>query len=97
MGKIPESGPWSAAFGSWRDMLAYAVPQDRALSTQPWHGRITSQEIRLDIPLEACEPLEGKVVSRAAAAIVGDAEPFCFRVAALRFRFDSEKHERLDA
>ncbi len=86
----PEFGPWSAAFGTWKEMLGYVVPQDRALSTQPWHGRMTQQEIRLDIPLEACEPLEGTVVSKAAAAIVGDARPFCFRVASVRFRFDAE-------
>ncbi len=91
----PASGPWSAAFGSWKEMLAYVVPQDRAFSTQPWHGRVTRQEIRLEIPLEACEPLEGRVVSRAAAALVGDAEPFCFRVASVRFRFDREDDDPL--
>src|SRR5215471_9751785 len=41
----------------------------------------------LDVP----EPLEGRISSRAAAAIAGDVEPFCFRVAAVRFRFDREK------
>lgn len=91
----PESGPWSAAFGSWTEMLAFIVPQDRALSTQPWRGLVTRQEIHLDIPLEACEPLEGMVDSRAASAIVGDAQPFCFRVAAVRFRFEGEKHDPL--
>jgi hypothetical protein len=91
----PASGPWSAAFASWGEMLAYVVPQDRGFSTQPWHGRITRQEIRLDIPVEACEPLEGKVSSKAAAAIVGDAAPFCFRVAAVRFRFDAEEYDRM--
>jgi hypothetical protein len=96
-GKAPESGPWSAAFGSWREMLEYAVPQDRALSTQPWHDRVTRQEIRLDIPIAACEPLEGRVVSRSASSIVGDAEPFCFRVAAVQFRFDSEEYDPLEA
>ena len=90
------SGPWSAAFGSWKEMLTYAVPQDRALSTQPWRGRITRQEIRLDIPVESCEPLEGKVSSRAAAGYVGDAEPFCFRVASVKFRFDSEAYDPMD-
>src|SRR6185295_4332325 len=91
----PASGPWSAAFASWREMLAYVVPQDRGFSTQPWHGRVTRQEIRLEIPLEACEPLEGRVTSRAAAAIVGDAEPFCFRVASVKFRFDGEEFDPL--
>ncbi len=91
----PASGPWSAAFGSWKEMLAYVVPQDRGFSTQPWHGRVTRQEIRLEIPIEACEPLEGRVTSRAAAAIVGAAEPFCFRVAGVRFRFDREEYDPL--
>jgi hypothetical protein len=89
----PATGPWSPAFASWREMLAYVVPQDRGFSTQPWHGRVTRQEIRLDIPLESCEPLEGRVASRAARAIAGDAEPFCFRVAAVRFRFDAEEYD----
>jgi hypothetical protein len=92
----PATGPWSAAFPTWNEMLAYVVPQDRGFSTQPWHGRVTRQEILLDIPLEACEPLEGTVASRAAAAIVGDAAPFCFRVAAVRFRFDAEEYDPLD-
>jgi len=92
----PASGPWSAAFGSWKEMLGYIVPQDRGFSTQPWHGRVTRQEIRLQIPIEACQPLEGSVASRAAAAIVGDAEPFCFRVAKVSFRFDGEEFDPLE-
>jgi hypothetical protein len=91
----PESGPWSAVFPSWKDMLAGVVPQDRALSTQPWYGRVTRQEIRLDIPMEACRPLEGTVTSRAAAAWVKEAQPFCFRVENVAFRFDAEKHSPL--
>lgn len=93
----PATGPWAAAFPTWRDMLAYVVPQDRALSVQPWHGRVTRQEIRLEIPLDACEPLQGRVTSRAAAAILGEAEPFCFRVPAVRFRFDAETYDPLGA
>lgn len=89
----PATGPWSAAFSSWKEMLAFVVPQDRGFSTQIWHGRVTRQEIRLDIPPEACEPLEGRVTSRAAARIAGDAAPFCFRVAAVRFRFDAEEYD----
>jgi hypothetical protein len=90
-------GPWSAAFGSFDEMLAYVVPQDRALSTQPWHDRVTRQEIRLGIALDACEPLEGPVTSRAARAIVGDAEPFCFLVRRVPFRFDAERYDPLPA
>lgn len=95
-GRTPESGPWSAAFATWGEMLEYVVPQDRALSVQPWHGHVTRQEIRLEIPLEACEPLEGRVTSRLAAAIAGDAEPFCFRVPRLELSFDSEVHDPME-
>jgi hypothetical protein len=91
----PESGPWSAAFTSWKDMLACIVPQERALSTQPWHGRVTRQEIRLDIPLEDCRPQEGTVTSRTAAAWVKEAQPFCFRVEKVTFHFDSETYSPL--
>lgn len=86
-------GPWRACFASPEEMLAYAVPQDRAFSVQPWYGRVTRQEIDLGIPLTACEPLEGAVTSRLAGAIAGDAEPFCFRVAEVSFRFEREEHE----
>ncbi len=55
-------------------MLGVSVPQDRALSSQPGSGRTPWEEIRLDIPREACAPLEAEVRSRAAAALVGDAE-----------------------
>jgi hypothetical protein len=91
----PATGPWSAAFGSWKEMLECIVPQDRALSTQPWHNRVTRQEIRLDIPFEACTPLDGSVRSRAASSFVGDAEPFCFHVEKVRFRFDDEAYDPL--
>jgi hypothetical protein len=55
----------------------------------------TRQEIFLEIPIEACEPLEGRVSSRAASAIVGEARPFFFRIASVRFRFDREEHDPL--
>jgi hypothetical protein len=86
-------GAWSECFDSWRDMLAYCVPQDRALASQPWYGRITRQEIELGIPLEACRPLRGKVYSRAAKSIVGEDaanEPLCFYVDHVRFRYLGE-------
>ena len=50
---------------------------------------------QLDIPLDACEPLEGALFSQAARAIVGDAMPFAFRVANVNFRFYAERHDRL--
>ncbi|HEX6779725.1 MAG TPA: DUF2071 domain-containing protein, partial [Ktedonobacterales bacterium] len=95
-GERPTSGPWSACFESYEAMLACCVPQDRALSYQPWYSRVTRQEITLGIPLEACEPLEGDVCSRFAQALVGDAAPFCFRVASVYFRFEREEYDRIE-
>jgi hypothetical protein len=89
----PETGPWSEVFASYREMLAYTVPQDRALSADHGQDYIARQEIRLDIPIDSCEPLHGPVVSKMAAVLVGDAEPFCFRIAGVRFRFDTEERD----
>lgn len=94
-GALPDAGPWSICFASYAAMLAYCVPQDRAMSSQPWYGCITRQEIDLGIPLNACEPLIGTVHSRAARAFVGDAIPFCFRVARVQFLFAREEYDRL--
>lgn len=91
----PEKGQWSLCFASYEEMLAYCVPQDRAFSSQPWYSRLTQQEIKLDIPLDACKSLEGIVYSRAALKFVGDATPFCFFVANVSFRFEQEIHARL--
>lgn len=91
----PTSGAWSLAFESYEAMLAHIVPQDRAFSVQPWHARLTRQEIQLGIPLEACQPLEGEVNSATARALVGESRPFCFYVPRVTFRFDQEVHERL--
>ncbi len=84
---------WDDCFASYRDFLAYCVPQDRALSAQPWYGRITRQEIRLGIPLEECEPLQGEVRSRAAEQYVGGTAALCFRVPRVAFRFDRERYD----
>jgi hypothetical protein len=86
--------PWSECYADWRAMLAGNVPQDRAMSTQPWAERLTCQEIDLGIPLEVCERLEGEVHSAAARAIVGDASPLCFRVPRVAFRFTREDRHR---
>lgn len=94
--KAPEmSGAWKECFATFRDLLAFAVPQDRAMSTQPSAGTVTRQEIELGIPLDACEPLEGEVESRAARAIAGDSRPICFRVPAVLFRFEVEEKDPL--
>jgi hypothetical protein len=86
--------PWKECFDTYRGLLAYCVPQDRAFSSQPWYGRITRQEIVLGIPLDSCEPLAGEVHSRAAAVFVGDVEPLCFRVARVAFCFEREEHDQ---
>jgi len=66
-----------------------------------WHalapradGAIVSLDIELGIPLDACEPLEGAVSSRAARAIAGAAIPFAFRVPAVPFRFRGQRSLR---
>jgi hypothetical protein len=88
--------PWSACFEGWRGFLAYCVPQDRAMASQPWQGTVSRQEIDLGIPLDACEPLEGEVRSEAARAIAGDAAPLCFRVARVSFLFTGEAYDSLE-
>ncbi|MGD0524612.1 MAG: DUF2071 domain-containing protein [Polyangiaceae bacterium] len=85
---------WDACFADPRAMLAYCVPQDRAMSTEPWRQCTTRDEIDLGIPLDACEPLEGTVRSRAAEAIVGDIEPVCFRVPSVAFVLRGEERDR---
>lgn len=82
--------PWSDCFASWEDFLAYSVPQDRMLVAYPWQSHYTRLEIDFEIPLESCEPLDGVVRSRAISAIVGDAEPLCFRVPKVGFAFAEE-------
>jgi hypothetical protein len=88
-GELPQ--PWRACWESYGDFLLDCVPKDRALSAQPWYGRLTSQEIHLGIQPADCEPLEGEVRSRAAAAVVGEVKPVCFRVAKVAFRFTGEQ------
>jgi hypothetical protein len=88
--------PWDLCFADYQGFLAYCVPQDRALSSQPWSACITRQEIHLGIPLESCEPLSGEIESHAARAIVGAASierPLCFRVPSVAFRFDAEHRD----
>ena len=87
------TGAWRECWDDYRAFLAYCVPQDRAMSSQPLRKRVSRQEIELGIAVSACEPLEGTVVSKAAQAIAGDAEPLCFRVPAVHFRFSMEHHD----
>lgn len=87
------SAAFDACWPTFRAFLAYAVPQNRAMSSQPRKHRVSRQEIHIPIALDACEPLEGTVVSRAAAEIAGDAPAICFRVPAVAFRFKHEAHD----
>lgn len=89
----PTDGPWRACFPAWRELLAYVVPQDRVLVPRA-DGTLASLDIELGIPLDACEPLEGEVRSRAARAVAGAAIPFAFRVPAVAFRFRGERSLR---
>jgi hypothetical protein len=93
---IPEptlTQPWDICFGSWLKLLEYCVPQDRAMSSQPWFNRVTRQEISLNIPLDECKPLAGTINSKAAETIVGNATPVCFLVKKLSFRLLKEEFD----
>lgn len=85
--------PWNLCFADYRAFLSYCVPQDRAISTQPWYQRITRQEIRLGIPLDTCQPMTGHVASQAAQAIIGAAEPICFRVPEVAFVLETQEFD----
>ncbi|MBK7861165.1 MAG: DUF2071 domain-containing protein [Archangiaceae bacterium] len=84
---------WAEVFGSFDAMLEYVVPQNRALSSQPYRSRITRQEIDLPIATADCTLLEGTVESQAARAIAADAAPLCFHVPKVGFLFSEEVHE----
>lgn len=83
------SPPWDQCFESWRDFLAYCVPQDRAMCVAD--GRVIRQEIDLGIPLDACRPLAGQVSSSTARAIAADAAPLCFLVDRVAFSFHRQE------
>ena len=87
------TGAWAECWPSFRDFLAYCVPQDRAMSSQPLRGRISRQEIDLGIPLDICVPLTGTVKSKLAAEIAPGAEPICFYVPSVEFEFSVEAHD----
>ncbi|MBK8258236.1 MAG: DUF2071 domain-containing protein [Polyangiaceae bacterium] len=86
---------WKECFPSFQAFLEYCVPQDRAFSTQLAANTITRQEIHLGIPLSICEPMTGEVNSPSAAAIVGTAQPVCFRVPNVNFVFETEEKDEL--
>jgi hypothetical protein len=91
--ELPLTTPWNECFGSFRQMLAYCVPQDRALTSQPWTGRVLRQEIELGIPLEKCRPMAGEVISKSAGQIAGEARPICFMVDQVRFCYFGETYD----
>ncbi len=84
---------WRECFESYRAMLGWCVPQQRALSSQPWYRRIVRQEVRLDIPLSDCRPLAGSVASQAVREIVGDAVEVCFCVPNVAFSLMREEYD----
>lgn len=86
------TGAWAECWTDYREFLSYCVPQDRAMSSQPLRRRVSRQEIDLGIPIDVCTPLEGSVVSRAAAAIA-TSEPLCFHVPHVSFTFSIEAHD----
>jgi hypothetical protein len=88
---------WRACFADYRSFLSYCVPQDRALSCQPFYNRLTRQEISLGIPLESCIPLTGHVSSKTLERLVGNAEPVCFMVPKVNFHLTAEIRETLRA
>lgn len=88
-------GAWRACWPDLAAFLNYCVPQDRAMSTQPWIDRVTRHEIELGIDPARCVPLAGTVTSRRAAALTGDAPALCFLASAVRFRFAVERHDPL--
>lgn len=90
-------GVFPECFQDFDEFLSYCVPQDRALSSQPWYHQVTSQEIELGIDRRDCQPLEGEVDSRAlptllsidgASASSSLSRPLCFRVPRVNFVFD---------
>jgi hypothetical protein len=87
------TGRWKECFATWEEMLAYIVPQDRAMCVA-WRGSerwVVRQEIELGIPLSSCEPMSGSVESAAAGAVVGEAgEALCFVVERVAFSFTRE-------
>lgn len=86
-------GAWRECFGDWTGFLNYCVPQNRAMSAQPWHARVTRHEITLPIDVAKAQPLAGDVRSSTARKYVGDSAPVCFRVAGLHFTFEAELHD----
>lgn len=87
-------GAWAEVWPSRDAFLAYCVPQHRALSSQPWRGRVTRQEIQLGIRSEDCVDYEGDLHAAAADAIAGDAARRIFVAPEVDFSFDSERHDQ---
>ncbi|MEZ4393825.1 MAG: DUF2071 domain-containing protein [Polyangiales bacterium] len=87
--------PWQSCFADFRALLEYCVPQDRAMDAQPWRARVSRQEIRLGIPLDACIRLEGEVRSEAARRVVGDARPLCVLAPGVEFVLRHEAYDPL--
>lgn len=90
--ELPE--PWKTCFDTFPAFLAYCVPQDRAMYSQPWYNRIVRQEIFLGIPLDVCERMRAEIASDAIREITGDASPpLVFRVPEVDFLFTKIEYD----
>lgn len=92
-GDVLPTAAWRECFESYRAMLAWCVPQQRALCSQPWYQRMVRQEVRLDIPLADCRPLAGSVLSQAVREVVGDAVEVSFCVPNVAFALMREEYD----
>lgn len=87
-------GAWLECFETFADFLAYCVPQERAIASQPFLNRISYQEIRLGIPLSECKPLTGTISSQSISRLVLNTPPVIFLAPALEFRFNKEHYRK---
>jgi hypothetical protein len=78
--------PWRACFADFPAVLAYCVPQERALAWDAGRGRVAPLTVRLDARLEDGELLNGDVHCPAANAVLGDAGFLGFRIPRLTVR-----------
>ena len=84
---------WGECFPSYRDFLAYCVPQDRALSSQAWYGRVTRQEIPSRHPARRMPAASRRGAVVRAEGYVCAAAALCFRVPRVAFRFRGEHYD----
>jgi hypothetical protein len=84
----PSAGPWSPAFPSWDAMLDFVVPQDAALAVRD--GRVARIELRLGIPRDQLQALEGPVACPPFDGLAASA-PWAFWVPAVDLRYERQR------